>query len=118
MISEDDQKNLKPETLALLKEHGDIPFTRDDLRAMEAEEVARLRKAGRLNHLLNPAEVEAAEAEATSEPAPPAGSIDQGARSSGQPKRGRASLRGLSPEEIVRGRRAGLLDPLMRGEVD
>jgi 5-methylcytosine-specific restriction protein A len=75
-ILPDDLQHMSPETVALLRKHGDLdhlPITRDELRTMEPEEVARLHKDGKLGHLLNPAKAEAAEAEAgTGEP--PAGS--------------------------------------------
>jgi hypothetical protein len=120
-ISPEDFANLSPETRALLREHGDakhIPITRDELRTMDPTEVARRLKEGELAHILNPAEVEAAEAESTSEPAPLAGSADQGARGGGVPGRitSREQLRHMTPSEIAEACRAGRLDSLMRGE--
>jgi hypothetical protein len=124
-ISREDFENLSPETRALLRDHGDanhIPITRDELRTMEPEEVARLHKNGELNHLLSPESGEAAAgveaaADAEGEGQPRAGgSADQGARTKQTNRVGRESLRGLSPEEIVRRRRTGELDGLMRGE--
>jgi hypothetical protein len=56
-IGPDDLKNISPQTVALLRKHGDldhIPITRDELSTMEPEEVARLHKNGELNHLLSP----------------------------------------------------------------
>jgi hypothetical protein len=120
-IAREDFENLSPETRALLREHGDanhIPVTRDELRTMAPEDVAGLLKNRKLDHLLNPAEVEAAEAVATSEPAAPAGSADQGARGGGVPGRitSREQLRHMRPSEIAEALRAGRLDSLMRGE--
>jgi hypothetical protein len=86
---------------------------------MAPEDIARLHKEGRLNHLLNPdsgkpaAEVEAA---APPEPEPARGNADQGARSKQTHRVGREALRGLSADEIVRRHRAGELDHLIRGE--
>jgi hypothetical protein len=124
-IVPDDLENMSPQTVALLRKQGDlahIPITRDELRIMEPEEVARLHKNGELNHLLSPESGEAATEVETAEAAEgegqprSGGSADQGARTKQTNRVGRESLRGLSPEEIVRRRRTGELDGLMRGE--
>jgi hypothetical protein len=114
MIRPEDIANLKPETVALLRTHGDIdhiPIGRDELRTMDSAEVSRLLAEGKLDHMLGRAEVEAADAESTSEPPAPS-NIDQGGRG-GTPTNTREGLREMSHDEIVQRFRAGHFDQML-----
>jgi hypothetical protein len=92
---------------------------RDDLKHMRPETIVALRRDGDLDHLMRGQTDEerwTAEAEADAADAG-GGDIDQGARSTQQPRTTRERLRQMTPQQIVEARRRGDLDPLLRGEV-